>query len=740
MSNNLEYVFTLRDKFSDSQKKIQVLTNKQLDAFAALETKVNNADTATKIFGKSIGSLRMRLEALRSEKEFLPASSIAHIRTYNSEIKRLEKQLRSLDTINGNKFKAYAKDAFTQLSANPIIGIATNPLVAAGAIAGQALKKGFERESAITSLTVLNKGDAVKANTTYTQVKAYGDKSPYESAELLENVKLLQSFGVEQGKVINTMKMLGDVAMGDQNKLNSLSLAFAQIKSAGKMQGQDLMQLVNAGFNPLQVMATKTGKSMAELKEAMGKGAISAKMVEQAFIDATTQGGLFYGMSDKMAKTGQGKWSTAMDAMNTTLGNLGSFILPAVIPAIDGLGYVFGLLSKSIEFVQKCTSKLWDFFEEGSSLAKILGFGIVGLSSAMAVNVLIANSAAIGYGLAAAATWAATAANTALNAVLAASPYGLALLALGGLYVAYDRWNNKMNESDRLIGNISSKVFQEKNQLNSLFDALARTEPKSAKRNELLGELKEKYPDVLEWQKLEAANENDLAKARATANAELEKGIILASTRKEKEKVFGAIQEAEKSLIDNLFKKEVGLNDKQIASLLAQINNASRSIVDKGQYKDGVFSGASQDNINAVFAELSKKNKNLIPGLSKRGFSMDSMYNYIESKLVGDNEIKGIDRYTQSKFGKGILDKPTKTSPGNLTNSNNYDLTDINKDINSTSSNSGQKNITINVQKIIEGGVNITSQNIKAGASEMEQIITEALLRVLNSGGQLANG
>ena len=80
--------------------------------------------------------------------------------------------------------------------------------------------------------------------------------------------------------------------------------------------GQDLNQMINAGFNPLQIMADKTGKSIAALKDEMSKGAISAEMVQQAFIDDTSASGKFYNMSENASKTINGQLSMMQDAMD----------------------------------------------------------------------------------------------------------------------------------------------------------------------------------------------------------------------------------------------------------------------------------------------------------------------------------------------------------------------------------------------------------------------------------------
>src|SRR5690606_25401177 len=95
-------------------------------------------------------------------------------------------------------------------------------------------------------------------------------------------------------------KAIGDIAMGDANKMNSLTLAYSQMTSTGKLMGQDLLQMINAGFNPLNEISKKTGKSIGDLKKEMEQGKISANMVEKAFIGATSEGGQFYMMAEKM--------------------------------------------------------------------------------------------------------------------------------------------------------------------------------------------------------------------------------------------------------------------------------------------------------------------------------------------------------------------------------------------------------------------------------------------------------
>lgn len=140
-------------------------------------------------------------------------------------------------------------------------------------------------------------------------------KSPLSVEDYAKAGKTLLAFGMSSEKVMPTLKALGDVSMGNSERFDSLALAFAQTQAAGRLMGQEVLQFVNAGFNPLQQISKKTGQSMVELKKAMEDGAISADMVAEAFMDATKEGGLFYGALEKGSQTTEGKIAKLKDTI-----------------------------------------------------------------------------------------------------------------------------------------------------------------------------------------------------------------------------------------------------------------------------------------------------------------------------------------------------------------------------------------------------------------------------------------
>lgn len=201
-------------------------------------------------------------------------------------------------------------------------------------------KTGIEAAMTMEGLTAqftVMTGSAEKAKGVISEIADFAAKTPFDKLGLSNAAKTLMAFGMEADKVVPTLKMLGDVAGSDQNRLNSLALVFGQIQSAGKLTGGDLLQLINQGFNPLNTLAKISGKSMAELKDAMSEGRISADMVTLAFQAATSEGGLFFGNLEAQSQTLQGRISTLKDNFVTALQNMAEAFLPLMKAGVDVL-------------------------------------------------------------------------------------------------------------------------------------------------------------------------------------------------------------------------------------------------------------------------------------------------------------------------------------------------------------------------------------------------------------------
>lgn len=155
------------------------------------------------------------------------------------------------------------------------------------------------------------------------QMKEFAAATPLQLGDLAKAAQTMLGFNLAAEEVMPMLKAIGDISMGDAQKFQSLTLAFSQMSSVGKLMGQDLLQMINAGFSPLAVMSEKTGKSIGQLKEEMSHGAISADMVKQAFIDATSEGGKFYGMLASQGDTVKGAIAQLSGAITDMLNGIG---------------------------------------------------------------------------------------------------------------------------------------------------------------------------------------------------------------------------------------------------------------------------------------------------------------------------------------------------------------------------------------------------------------------------------
>ena len=287
-------------------------------------------------------------------------------------------------SMNTSQFSGSAASARGHLAQIQTATIAVSATLAAAAAAavGYGLKLAADAEQTAVSFEVML-GSAERARDMLGQLKAYADKSPFSGADTNNFAKMLLNYGVSGEKILPTIRMLGDVAAGDKEKFEGLARAFGQMSSTGRLMGQDLNQFINAGFNPLQEIAAKTGESMAALKKRMEDGGIASDEVAQAFVRATSEGGRFYGMTERQSRTLAGQWSTFRDTLDTTLRDIGA----SVAEHLD----LKGVLSSTGQWLGFAGALVKKYGKELVSLVSIIASLVTGV--AVARGAMLAYSA-----------------------------------------------------------------------------------------------------------------------------------------------------------------------------------------------------------------------------------------------------------------------------------------------------------------------------------------------------------
>lgn len=178
-------------------------------------------------------------------------------------------------------------------------------------------------------------GSEEKANNLMSGIRQFASSTPMDMSTLAQGAQTMLSFNIEAEKILPMLHSIGDISMGDAQKFNSLALAFSQMSSTGKLMGQDLNQMINAGFNPLAEISRKTGKSIADLKKEMETGRVTVSMVEDAFKSATSEGGMFAGMLAKQAEGLNGSFAYLRGAVSDMMNDIGGSLEGITVDAVN---------------------------------------------------------------------------------------------------------------------------------------------------------------------------------------------------------------------------------------------------------------------------------------------------------------------------------------------------------------------------------------------------------------------
>jgi len=374
-------------------------------------------------------------------------------------------------------------------------------------------------------------GSAEKAKKLFEELREFSAETPFTPTQVQQSAKVLLGFGVAANEILPTLKQLGDIAGGTGAPLEQISLAFGQITAAGRLTGQDLLQLINAGFNPLQEISKNTGRSVAELRKDMEEGAISLQMVKDAFTSATSQGGRFFNLTQELSKTTAGRLARLEENWGAIKRQIGTGVLPVFQTFVDVAGATIGVLGKLPAFVDENkrvllllssavlfyvtaqqkraqlellvqARQIKNLIVENASLAvtRLRAFATGALATA--TNVLTGATS-----IQTVATNAATAAQTALNTAFKANPIGLVISAITALLAIFPDLIFGLDESTAATQELTLTqqalaqfneetargVASEKKELDRLFDALKQTNFESANRKKLIDQINSTY-------------------------------------------------------------------------------------------------------------------------------------------------------------------------------------------------------------------------------------------------------
>ena len=382
-----------------SESKFRSMAESIAKGSTDLAKSLKNLDGETALWGNSTDILKQKQAALKTEMSRLISEGIDPtgketqklMNDYyklGNEIIALEKKQVSL-TKKMTDWSMQAGKIGKSLSL-----FVTAPLLGLGVAA---VKSAADMEMLEASFTTML-GSAEKAKVLMEDIKDLAAVTPFEASGLAASTKVLLQFGVSGKEVINVLKRIGDVSGGNQARMNSLALVYGQVQSAGKLMGQDLLQLINAGFNPLKEISDRTGESMASLKDKMSKGAISSDMVAESFKFVTSEGGLFFKGMETASKTLSGLMSTLSDDVSSTGRSFVEDLMPAIKNTVKGvselakwIGNLDSNTKQNILIIAGFTAILGPAIIGVSNLTR----AVIALQAGLVINPIVAATTAV---------------------------------------------------------------------------------------------------------------------------------------------------------------------------------------------------------------------------------------------------------------------------------------------------------------------------------------------------------
>lgn len=204
-------------------------------------------------------------------------------------------------------------------------------------------------EGYVTNFTTMLGGSSEAANSMVGSLQKLAAATPLAMSDLAGGAQTLLAFGVASDDVSGTLQRLGDISLGNADKMQSLARAYGKATAQGKLTGETVQMMIDAGWNPLIDICDQTGESMENVQKRMAAGSISAEELTQAVNHATDAGGKFAGGMEAASKTVAGLTSTLQDNVNAMLSELMqpvsdamlSTLLPTAIDAVDQLTTAF---------------------------------------------------------------------------------------------------------------------------------------------------------------------------------------------------------------------------------------------------------------------------------------------------------------------------------------------------------------------------------------------------------------
>lgn len=357
---------------------------------------------------------------------------------------------------------------WTVAAGNMIADFAKKAASELGKVVQSGVDYNASMESYLTNFKVML-GNEELAAAKLSEIRKMAASTPFSLDDLTSGTQTLLQFGIAADDTTGVLQRLGDISLGNAEKLQTLTRAYGKMSSAHKVTLENVNMMIDAGFNPLNQICDATGESMSDLYKRISDGRVSFEELQYAVKAATSEGGQFYNGMLEASQTFSGRMSTLKDNVAALTGELTSGLFAALGDLVVKLNEVVTSFLDSDEKM----AQLKDTIGIATSVVAAAGAaflaykGYVALATAAEIAHTVATTAMTAANAAAEAGATGLAlAQAALNVVISANPVALLVSALAalatGLVTAYktsETFRNAVNSAFSAVKNIAQSAI-----------------------------------------------------------------------------------------------------------------------------------------------------------------------------------------------------------------------------------------------------------------------------------------
>ena len=317
---------------------VAMFKDKTSSGAAKVKKSIRDIDNATNNLNKKKTTVKVGVndKATPTLRKITSSASSFAKKSWKSTISFLDKASNTILNVD-NKARSFASKTFR--STLSVVDKFTSPLtslknmlfsintliatVATGLATKLVVAEPVQLADSITTSTIFFEtklGSKDAGSSMMSEIMDFAKVTPFDTQGVVDGVKQMMAYGIETENVMEYMEKIGNVtsAMGaGEAGIESITRALGQMKSAGRVNAQDMMQLTSVGVTAWDYLAKGMGKTVAEVRELSADGAIAADEAIKHIMNGLSE---YDGMMDKMSNTTvSGLWSNIKDTFSQSI-------------------------------------------------------------------------------------------------------------------------------------------------------------------------------------------------------------------------------------------------------------------------------------------------------------------------------------------------------------------------------------------------------------------------------------